>query len=181
MKKLVSIFLLGCFALYHFGYYGVYYSFNLQIENNWIEKIYSEHDAYLEEKLMEIPLAIPYMADEENFRPTNTTFEIDGQQFRAIKQRYVKDTLQVVYVADTAKKNLENTIQQWITSLISDELPDAGNSLMVKVFAKEYIQQQYKFQLQSIALNTIQFSGFIFSTYQNQYANLNTPPPEVFS
>lgn len=130
---------------------------------------------------MEIPLSMPYMADEENFRPTNTTFERDGQHFRAIKQRYVKDTLQVIYVADTAKKNLETTIQQWIGSLISDELPDAGNSLLTKVFAKDYIQQNYKFDMPFIELEDKQLIGFIFSTYQNQYANLNTPPPEVFS
>lgn len=129
---------------------------------------------------MEIPLSIPYMADEEEFRTTNTSFQKDGQYFRVIKQRYINDTLQIVYVPDSAKKNLDSTIKQWVSSLVQDELPDAGNnSLLVKIFVKDYTQPVNDFDF-SIKLDMDKvYNGFVFLTYQNHDIHLSTPPPEL--
>lgn len=180
MRKVSSILLLCCFALYHFGYYVAYFSFHIQIENNWADKIYSGQQEGWEERLLEIPMSLPYMADEENFRTTNTLFEKNGQYFRAIKQRYIKDTLQIVYVPDTAKRNLDKTIKQWVSSLVQDELPDSGNnSLLSKIFVKDYTQpfNDFKFDIAFIAEK--QLIWFIFSAYQNQFPEVNSPPPQV--
>lgn len=180
MRKTVAIFLLFCFALYHFGYYAAYFSFRLQIENHWSEKIYSANQNSLEERMMEIPLSIPYMADEEGFRATNTSFQKDGQYYRVIKQRYINDTLQMVYVPDSAKKNLESTIKQWVSSLVQDELPDSGNnSLLGKIFVKDYTQPINNFDFSISIKNDKNYNGFVFLTYQNQDINLTTPPPEL--
>jgi hypothetical protein len=173
--------LLCCFALYHFGYYVAYYSFNIQIEKNWVETIYGEQQRYLQERMMEIPLSLPYMSDEEQFRLTNTVFEKDGQLYRAIKQRYTKDTLQVIYVPDTAKSNLQSTIKQWVNSLVQDDLPDGGsNSLLSKSFVKDYQPTEIYKLTAPVQLNElISTIGFIFSTYDFQFFNSHTPPPEV--
>jgi hypothetical protein len=180
LRKTVAIFLLLCFALYHFGYYVAYFSFRLQIENNWSEKIYSENQDGLEERIMEIPLSIPYMADEEEFRTTNTSFQKDGQYYRVIKQRYINDTLQIVYVPDSAKKNLDSTIKQWVSSLVQDEFPDAGNnSLLVKIFVKDYTQPVNDFDFSIKVDKDKNYNGFVFLTYQNQDIHLSTPPPEL--
>jgi hypothetical protein len=180
LRKTVAIFLLFCFALYHFGYYVAYFSFRLQIENHWSEKIYSENQGEFEERIMEIPLSIPYMADEEEFRATNTSFQKDGQYYRVIKQRYINDTLQIVYVPDSAKRNLDSTIKQWVSSLVQDELPDSGsNSLLVKIFVKDYTQPINEFDFSVSIANDNKYNGFVFLTYQNQDINLTTPPPEL--
>jgi hypothetical protein len=166
--------------LYHFGYYAAYFSFRLQIENHWSEKIYSENQSELEERIMEIPLAIPYMADEEEFRATNTSFQKDGQYYRVIKQRYINNTLQIVYVPDSAKKNLDTTIKQWVSSLVQDELPDSGNnSLLTKIFVKDYTQPLNEFDFSISIINDKNYNGFVFLTYQDQDINLTTPPPEL--
>lgn len=180
LRKTISIFLLCCFALYHFGYYAAYFSFRFQIESDWMEKIYSENQEGLEEKLMEIPLSVPYMAEEEEFRATNTSFVKDGQTYRAIKQRYVNDTLQIVYVPDTAKRILDNTIKQWVSSLVQDELPDAGSNSLVKLFIKDYTQplNDFDYSPNAAELENV-FMGFIFSSYQSKYFHLNSPPPEL--
>jgi hypothetical protein len=145
-----------------------------------MEKIYSDGHQGLNEKLLEIPLSVPYMADEEEFRETNTTFEKDGQTFRAIKQRYVNDTLQIVYVPDTATQILDNTIKLWVSSLVQDELPDSGsNSLITKFITKDYTQPTNDFDLTLKVKNEIKHIGFIFSPYTDHQANLNSPPPET--
>ena len=180
MRKLSAILLLCSFTLYHFGYYVAYFSLNVQIEKNWLEKIYNDQTDGLVERMLEIPMSLPYMADQEEFSSTNTLFEKDGQFFRAIKQRYVKDTLQIVYVPDSAKRNLNVTIKQWITSLVQDEIPDSGNnSLLSKIFVKDYTQPINDLNIDFILTREKQLIGFIFSAYQNQSQDLTTPPPQA--
>lgn len=172
--------LLVCFTLYHFGYYGVYFAFKLQLEQHWVEKIYASAGESFEERIMEIPLSVPYLADEEEFRPTNTSFVKDGKHYRAIKQRYIQDTLQVVYVPDTAKSNLTSTIKQWVNTLVQDELPDSGTGkLLVKIFAKDYLQPIQQIDLIPAMADSKSYIGFIFSAYPSRHLNLNTPPPEI--
>ncbi len=157
-----------------------YFSFRLRIENHWSEKIYSANQSEFEERIMEIPLSIPYMADEDEFRTTNTSFQKDGQYYRVIKQRYINDTLQIVYVPDSAKKNLDSTIKQWVSSLVQDELPDSGsNTLLGKIFVKDYTEPFNEFDFSIRITNDNKYNGFVFLTYQNQDLNLTTPPPEL--
>lgn len=179
MRKLSAILLLCCFTLYHFGYYVAYFSLNIQIEKNWSEKIYGDQTDGLVERMLEIPMSLPYMADQEEFSSTNTLFEKDGQFFRAIKQRYVKDTLQIVYVPDSAKRTLDHTMKQWISSLVQDELPDSGNnSLLSKIFVKDYTQPINDFDLVFTVTQEKQLIGFIFSAFENQYPDFDSPPPK---
>ncbi|WP_332910702.1 hypothetical protein [Algoriphagus boritolerans] len=143
MRKAVAIALLLCFAIYHFGYYAFYYSYQYSLESSWKDKIYGEQVGTLEERMMEIPLSAPYMANQEDFQLTNTRFEKDGKYFRAIKQRYQNDTLQVVYVPDTARSVLESTVKSWISSLTDDDLPqDQKGKMQLKLFAKDYLEPE---------------------------------------
>lgn len=149
------------------------------MENNWKDKIYGEQIGTLEERLMEIPLSAPYMSNQDDFQPTNTRFEKDGKYFRAIKQRYQNDTLQIVYVPDTARKVLESTVKSWISSLTEDELPqDQNGKSQLKLFVKDYIEAEV-YQLGFVAQDAIEDKiGFIFSPYMSPYFTLDSPPPQ---
>lgn len=120
------------------------------------------------------------MANQEDFQLTNTRFEKDGKYFRAIKQRYQNDTLQVVYVPDTARSVLESTVKSWISSLTDDDLPqDQKGKMQLKLFAKDYLEPEvYQTDLvpQISVKNMI---GFIFSAYMSPYFTLDSPPPQV--
>ena len=88
-----------------------------------MDQIYGEKQVQLEEQILEIPLNAPYLANQEDFQATNTRFELEGNYYRAIKQRYQNDTLQVVYVPDTARKVLDVTVKKWISAIAEDQLP----------------------------------------------------------
>lgn len=180
MRKALAIVLLLCFAIFHFGYYAFYFSANISIETRWKDQIYGDQLAHLEERMMEIPLNAPYMANQEDFQVTNTRFEKDGKYFRAIKQRYQNDTLQVVYVPDTARKNLDSTVKKWITSLVDDELPqDQSGKSFLKLFAKDYLETDV-FGLESPSRVGYEIMiGFIFSPYMSPYFTLDSPPPQL--
>ncbi|MEN2283995.1 hypothetical protein AAGF08_17770 [Algoriphagus sp. SE2] len=120
------------------------------------------------------------MSYQEDFQITNTRFEKDGKYYRAIKQRYINDKLQIVYVPDTARKVLDITIKIWVSSLVDDELPsNQGSKSLLKNFVKDYIQTEdlpFTVFSSNIENSTI---GFIFSTYQNPIYTLDSPPPQI--
>lgn len=149
------------------------------MEQTWEDQIYGLQPGQLEEQLMEIPLTAPYLANQEDFQAVNTRFEKNGTYYRAIKQRYQNDTLQVVYVRDTARKALETTVKSWISSITDDQLPqDQNGKSLVLVFAKDYLEPEI-LQLGNrcgmIAKDKI---GFIFSAYMSPYFTLDGPPPQ---
>lgn len=166
--------------MYHFGYYAFYYSYQYAMESRWQDKIYGEKIGSLEERMMEIPLAAPYMANQEEFQATNASFEKDGKYFRAIKQRYQNDTLQIVYVPDTARGALVTTVKSWISFLNEDGSPqDQGGQAQLKLFVKDYIESGI-FQLDNVGRDAIEDKiGFIFSAYMSPYFTLDSPPPQV--
>ena len=179
LKNVVAIALLFCFVLFHFGYYAVYLSANVSLERNWMDQIYGEKQVELEEQILEIPLNAPYLANQEEFQATNTRFELEGNYYRAIKQRYQNDTLQVVYVPDTARKVLDVTVKKWISALAEDQLPqDQEASNLGMQFAKDYLGKDL---LSFEGMNSPKFTteiGFIFSTYLSPSFTLEGPPPQ---
>ena len=177
VKKIIAISLLCVFALYHFGYHVFYYSFNLQIESLWTERVFEEDNEV--EYMMEIPLAVPYMSDQQEFQVINTSFEKNGQNYRAIKQRYANDTLQVIYVADTSKTRLNEAVKKWVASLVSDEIPgESNNSQNIKIFIKDYFKPDIH-RLVLFGFYELQhYQGFIFSNYSDQFLDHTSPPPE---
>ena len=120
------------------------------------------------------------MANQEEFQATNTRFEKDGKYFRAIKQRYQNDTLQIVYVPDTARKTLESTVQQWISLVTDDDFSgENSNSTQLKVFVKDYVESQLIDFVAIQEVISIQHQGFIFSSYKSPIFQQNSPPPQV--
>ncbi len=179
LKRIIAILLLGCFTLYHFGYYVFYFSMKIQIESNWSDEVFSENPNNQDHSVLDIPLTLPYMADQEEFQVTNTSFEKDGKFFRVIKQKYAKDTLQLVYVPDTAKRILDKTMKQWISSLIHDKVPDgSGNTLLTKTFVKDYTQPKNPYDFALLTLVEKKYSCFPFLILEDQPTNLDSPPPE---
>ncbi len=143
--------------------------------------MHNENAFELKERTMEIPISLPYMEDENDFRSTNTLFEKNGKFFRAIKQKYNNETLHVIYVIDTAKNNLDLTIKNWISSLVQDELPGSGhNSFLFKIFFKDYLTPVSSLMFGYWDNGEIQFGDCLFLTYSNQYPEIISPPPQRF-
>lgn len=180
LKKVIPILLLFCFGLYHFGYYILYFSYQYRIEHAWQANIFDENPDFSQnEKFMEIPFSMPYASDQEDFQPTNTSFEKNGEYFRVVKQRYANDTLQIIYVSDAAKNKLDKSVKRWISSLVNAEIPDGhGNQILTKLFPKDYAQSQLYIELTPTIIEQQSLIGFIFSAYPNQDKDLTSPPPE---
>jgi len=178
LKKVLSILLFICFAIYNFGYYGFYMSYHSHLEGKWEERIYGDEPVDLEQELIEIPLSAPYLMNQENFQATNTPFEKEGKFYRAIKQRYQNDTLQVIVVPDTSRKILDNTIKKWISSLVDDELPTGENQKSeVKLMVKDYLMPNLFLIASNAPKEFTSDPYFLKCSYTNPDAGFDSPPP----
>lgn len=180
LKKAIAIFLFACFAIYHFGYYAFYFSYDHHIESQWVSQIYGEEGQGQSEFLIKVPLSMPYMANQEDFQPTNTPFEKDGRYYRAVKQRYQNDTLQLIVLPDTERRVLDNTVKKWISGITEDELPlDQNSSITMKFFVKDYIQPN-PFLFKAYSVLPIDYAiGFVFFRYINPAEDIESPPPQI--
>lgn len=149
------------------------------MENQWEEVVFELDENLENQKLLEVPLAVPYMSFQEDFQVTNTRFELDGKYYRAIKQRYTQETLQIIYVPDTSRTALNNTFKQWVSNLIGDDLPqDQSGKSIQKNFVKDYIQTDL---FSFVAFSQI-FDHSVSKKFDDQYidptSGLDFPPPK---
>lgn len=165
--------------MYHFGYYAFYFSYDQHLESKWEDLIYSESSLEVEERLIEIPLSVPYMANQEEFQTTNTPYEKNGKYYRVIKQRYQNDTLQLIVLPDAERRILNNTVKKWISVITEDELPqDQNSSIAVKFFVKDYIQPN-SFLFKTYSPTPIDYTiGYVFLNYTNPSEGIESPPPQ---
>lgn len=145
-----------------------------------MDQIYGEQQVQLEEQILEIPLNAPYLSNQEDFQATNTRFELEGNYYRAIKQRYQNDTLQVVYVLDTDRKVLDVTVKKWIFALAEDQLPQGQETSNLGMqFAKDYLGTGLlSFEGMCAPKFTTEI-GLVFSTYLSPSFSLDSPPPQL--
>src|SRR5690606_36917384 len=156
-----------------------YFSYDQHLESRWKEMIFSESSIEAEEKLIEVPLSMPYMANQEEFQITNTPYENDGKYSRIIKQRYQNDTLQLIVLPDTERRVRDNTVKKWVSLITGDELPqDQQSSIMVKFFVKDYLQPN-PFLFKAYAQLHLNYKvGSPFFQLVNPTDGIDTPPPQ---
>lgn len=178
MKKGISILLLGCFVVYHFGFYIFYFAYQHHIESEWSDKILDENSNQMQ--ILEIPMRLPYLIDNEEFHLTNISFSMDGKSYRGIKKRFIDDAFQLVYVPDHAKINLEISLKQWVVSLTPDGASDQQKDIILtKSPVKDYLSPDEKF----LFLPAIWYQVFCFSedfsNYHPMAVKVTSPPPKV--
>lgn len=146
-----------------------------------MDQIYGEQKLQLEEQLLEIPLKAPYLANQEEFQVANTRFEKEGEYFRVIKQRYQNDTLQLVYVPDTARQVIDLTVKKWISSLMDEDAPqEQSGKTFAKLFAKDYLPTVILDFSSPAALVFEQVAAeFLPTPYQGPFFALDSPPPQL--
>lgn len=138
MKKIITILLLGCFFIYHFGFYSFYLLYQYKIENDWNKKVYLEN--YGEKMVLRIPLRLPYSLDQEEFMVANIPFKKNGKSYRVIKKRFINDTFELLYVSDMARLNLDKKFKNWIISLTPENSSDKKDrKVLTQSKIKDYL------------------------------------------
>ncbi|WPP51449.1 hypothetical protein [Catalinimonas niigatensis] len=179
MRKSAAIVLLFVFFLYHLGYYGFYLALTHQLDQQWHTKVY-EDDLVGEELLhASIPLSIPYQPDQSEYKPVSGKLEIDGNYYRIVRQKYVQDTLHVIYVNDTLQKELKQSVNEWLASIHQKPASDSQGFQVWKVLAKDFIIDEFWLLLeQEKLLATLTYATPSIGKYSYK-VSIPSPPPKV--
>jgi len=123
MKRFTVILLLFVFLMYQAGFYLFYLSLNHYKEESWRDNSYGQalQNQYIEKS---IPITLAYQHDQTEFQPVMQSIEIDGKYYRVIKQRYAKDTLHILYVADMQRQTLHQSLKDWVSTLSQQSSQD---------------------------------------------------------
>ena len=90
---------------------------------------------------IKIPMSIPYLADDTEFKRVDGTYQYKGEFYRLIKQRYAQEMLTVICIKDTEKKRISQAITDYVMTF-GDSGEDQDNALTIS-FIKDYIPQTF--------------------------------------
>ncbi|MFC4874782.1 hypothetical protein [Negadavirga shengliensis] len=178
MRKIISILLLACFLVYHFGYYVFYFSYQHVIESDWTSKVYKKD--FQDYQVMKIPMKLPYSFEEEGFQLTNIPFKKDGKSYRAIKKRFADDTFELLYVPDMAKIKLEFNLKQWVISLVPESnAENQQERILTQNFIKDYLYPKLVLIFETSGFNQAVFQDVLPVFFKTVSLKLPSPPPKT--
>ncbi|WP_420385260.1 hypothetical protein [Roseivirga sp.] len=179
MKKLTAISLLVCLAVYQFGYFAADFWVGKHIEKKWSDQIYAETLDHSNIELIKVPITVPYMPDDKEFKVVNTSYEKDGRFYRVLEQRYRNDTLEMKVVADSYKISLETVIKDWVATMGNDLQSGTMGKLQVKVFSKEFNISKIVIERSASFGLLDEFTHFeLEQFYTNPRLEVPTEPPQ---
>jgi hypothetical protein len=112
MKKLAAFALLSIFLFNIGGYSVLYWVENRQASKELQSQLDRGEFSGSRAITIKVPLALPYQPDRD-YEQVRGEFEYQGQFFKLVKQRILGDTLYVVCVIDSKKKELVDEMNEF--------------------------------------------------------------------
>jgi len=124
------------------GYYAIFMGMEYKNSVAMTERL--DADQYDESQTMtiEIPVTVPYMPDDSDFKRVDGIFECKGEFYRLVKQKYAKETLTVVVIRDTENKRINEAMSDYVMSF-TDSGDDQDSAGITFSFIKDYIPQTF--------------------------------------
>ncbi len=179
MKKTAAILFLCVFVFNLYGYRLLINYVQTGKETALVTQL--DNDVYTEEELVTIktPIALPYYTNTVAYDRVDGTIEIDGTEYKYVKRRIYNDSLELLCIPNTAKKEAE-TARQNFFKLTNEGTPaDSNNSASkgIKNVLLAYCDELPHYALALI--NNTASQPHLRSTSlipQNVYLQLDHPP-----
>lgn len=176
MRKLAAIFFLSLFLVYHVGYIGFYWLSVKQIARQWQAQA-EYHEGAL--KKIAIPVALPYMPDQPEYRATHGTITIDGKIYRKVMHKYVQNTIHLLVAEDHLSENLNQSFEDWINSMTGTQNNSSEKSTLLKSLIKSYFAPGNHLAL-TPEISTSGENHFYYLAKSYSLAlDIDTPPPQA--
>jgi hypothetical protein len=177
MKKLVALALLFTFLFNIGGYSVLYWMATNQASKELRARLDKDDFSGNQAITIKIPVSLPYQPDRD-YERVDGEFEYQGQYYRLVKQRVLGDTLHVVCILDSKKKELVDDMNRHVR--MSSEHTDSNQPL--KVASSNPLQEysgEHALELNSSSDGwsvSIFYSQKIYSL-ANGSSGAATPPP----
>lgn len=120
------------------GYYGIFLGLQYQSSVELSRQL--DADQYDESQTLtiQVPLTVPYMYNDADFKRAEGTFQHNGEFYRIIKQKYENDVLTMIVLRDTESKRITQAMSEYVMTFADDHNPDVKVTIS---FIKEYLPQ----------------------------------------
>jgi len=177
VKKVVSLALITVLLMNTMGYYAIF--LGLQYNNSVKLTLAFDSDQYDESKAItiRIPMSIPYLQDDEDFKRVDGTYRHKGEFYRLIKQRYAQEMLTVICIKDSETKRISEAITDYVMSF-TDSGDDHDLSLKIS-FIKDYIPQVLEILTTSNGWSSDVVESITSNNLKSSFTVSVIQPPEV--
>lgn len=150
MKKAIAIFLVLLLLFNALGFVGLFMGLRYKTSLDLVQRLdnldYSEDETIT----LSMPISIPYHMDSEEYERVDGEIEHEGEFYRLIKQKLVKDTLYIVCIKDSKSKRIKQAFADYVKSF-TDKPSNTSHPTtnILSTFIKDYIPQVFQVESSS--------------------------------
>jgi len=144
LKKAIAIFLVLLLLFNALGFVGLFVGLRYKTSQDLVQRLdnldYSEDETIT----LSMPISIPYHMDSEEYERVDGEIEHEGEFYRLIKQKLVKDTLYIVCIKDSKSKRIKQAFADYVKSF-TDKPTNTNHQTtnIASTFIKDYIPQTF--------------------------------------
>lgn len=144
MKKLIAIFLVLLLLFNARGFVGLFMGLRYKNSQDLVQRLDNREYSDDETITLKVPMAIPYHIDSEEYDRVDGEIEHQGEFYRLVKQKLVKDTLYIVCIKDIQSKRLKQALADYVKTF-TDKPSNSHhhNSNIASTFIKDYLPQTF--------------------------------------
>ncbi len=183
MRKLISYTLIVLFFFNLLGYYGLFFGLQYQNDRRMMRALDSDSYNESEAVTIKIPITVPYAADYQSFERVNGTFEHNGESYRMVKQKLVRDTLLIVCIKDHARKSLNDALTNFVKTFSDQPVGTQSNSKVLSDtgFIKDYVLGTFTLNQSASGWVSVIASKIHLNQFISDYYPSIVHPPESCS
>ncbi len=178
MKTAVSIFLVILILFNIIGFYGLLVGLSVKVKSEISRRLDADQYVSDETITLKVPVFIPYYSGSEVYERVEGEIEHEGEFYRLVKQRIVRDTLFIVCIRDQKSKHIKQALTDYVKTFTDKPINKTSKGKVQLSFAKDYLGVVFSLSDGNDGWNrpVNGLSSLVF--YQNRSIPIFGPPPE---
>ena len=178
MKKLAAILLAVLILFNTLGFYAVLVGLRYKVKQDLVQRL--DEDQYRQEETitMKVPLSVPYYMDDQGYERVNGEIEHQGEFYRLVKQKLVRDTLYVVCIKDKKSKQINKALTDYVETFTDKPVDSKHRGKPLVSFLKDYIPSYFSISRESEGWNKSVLNDFGSAFFYNRTIAVSSPPPK---
>ncbi len=179
MKTAISIFLVALILFNVIGFYGFLVGVSFKARKDISRRLDADQYEREETITLKVPISIPYYSGNQEYERVQGEIEHDGEFYRLVKKRIVRDTLFIVCVKDQKSKHIRQALTDYVKTFTDKPLHKTSKSKSHLSFAKDYLPVVFSLSEGTDGWNRSLASWSAETVYQNRSIPIFGPPPKA--
>lgn len=179
LKTLVALSLAALILFNTLGFYGLLVGLRYKARQNLVQRL--DQDEYDPEEAitLKLHLSVPYYMDDEHYERVNGEIEHQGEFYRLVKQKLVRDTLYVVCIKDHKSKAIKKVLTDYVKTFTDTPGHSKQQGKTTWNFLKDYIPSHCAILCDSEGWSHDLAAGGSFILSYDTALAVSSPPPRA--